>query len=277
MVIAEPKFDLPHERTADPLIEAVDLSVTYNGETALDQVTFSVERGDQVAIIGPNGAGKSTLIKAMLGLLRPSSGSVDVHVPRERIGYVAQNEAVDWNFPVTVRDVVMMGCARRIGWFKPPKREHQHIVDEALERVGLTAVQGRQIGELSGGQRRRVFIARALAQDAELLILDEPFSGVDSGAQADLMQVLERLNRDGLTILLSTHDLDLAFARFPKVMALKRSLIAYGEPQRVLNADTLSQLYGQRLLTWQDGREVSLFVDDHHCTCLLYTSDAADE
>ncbi len=266
MVIAEPKFDIPHERTADPLIEAVDLSVTYNGETALDQVTFSVERGDQVAIIGPNGAGKSTLIKAMLGLLRPSSGSVDVHVPRERIGYVAQNEAVDWNFPVTVRDVVMMGCARRIGWFKPPKREHQHIVDEALERVGMTAVQGRQIGELSGGQRRRVFIARALAQDAELLILDEPFSGVDSGAQADLMQVLERLNRDGLTILLSTHDLDLAFARFPKVMALKRSLIAYGEPQRVLNADTLSQLYGQRLLTWQDGREVSLFVDDHHCT-----------
>lgn len=262
--IARPHLLIDRARPA--LIEAHNLSVSYNGEPALDSVSFRVERGDQVAIIGPNGAGKSTLIKALLGLLRPSAGSIDMGAARERIGYVAQHEAVDWNFPVSVRDVVMMGCARRIGWFKPPKREHQRVVDQALDRVGMAHLGQRQIGELSGGQRRRAFIARALAQDAELLILDEPFSGVDSGAQADLMGVLDRLNADGLTILLSTHDLDLTFARFPKVMALKRALIAYGAPRDVLTTDTLSQLYGQRLVTWQDGQEVSLFVDDHHCT-----------
>jgi ABC-type Mn2+/Zn2+ transport system ATPase subunit len=260
-------IQIPQERAHPALIEARNLTVNYEGDdTALEDVSFRIDRGDQVAIIGPNGAGKSTLIKALLGLLRPSSGTFELNVPREHIGYVAQHEAVDWTFPVSVRDVVMMGCARRIGWFRPPKREHQHIVDQALARVGMTEYEHRQIGELSGGQRRRAFIARALAQDAEVLILDEPFSGVDSGAQADLMAVLDRLNRDGLTILLSTHDLDLTFGRFPKVLALKRTLIAYGEPQHVLTAETLSQLYGQRLVTWQNGREVSVFVDDHHCT-----------
>lgn len=259
-------IQIPQERVRPALIEACNLTVHYDGDTALEEVSFRIDRGDQVAIIGPNGAGKSTLIKALLGLVRPSSGTFELNVPREHIGYVAQHEAVDWTFPVSVRDVVMMGCARRIGWFRPPKREHQRIVDQALARVGMSDFQHRQIGELSGGQRRRAFIARALAQDAELLILDEPFSGVDSGAQADLMAVLDRLNRDGLTILLSTHDLDLTFGRFPKVLALKRTLIAYGEPQHVLTAETLSQLYGQRLVTWQNGREVSVFVDDHHCT-----------
>lgn len=247
------------------MIEARDLTVTYNGEPALERVSFRVERGDQVAIIGPNGAGKSTLIKVLLDLLRPAAGSVTVAVDRERIGYVAQHEAVDWNFPVTVRDVVLMGCARQIGWFRLPRREHHRIVDEALERVNMAHLSGRQIGELSGGQRRRAFIARALAQSAELLILDEPFNGVDAGAQADLMNVIDHLRRDGLTILLSTHDLDLTFSRFPKVMALKRTLIAYGEPARVLTAVTLSQLYGQRLITGQNGLPVNVFVDDHHC------------
>jgi ABC-type Mn2+/Zn2+ transport system ATPase subunit len=247
------------------MIEARSLSVMFDGELALEDVSFRVERGDQVALIGPNGAGKSTLIRVLLDLLRPSAGAVTVDAPRERIGYVAQHDAVDWRFPVTVRDVVLMGCARRIGWFRPPRREHQRIVDEALARVSMTEFGGRQIGELSGGQRRRAFIARALAQDAELLILDEPFSGVDSGVQADLMAVLDELNGSGLTILLSTHDLDLTFTRFPKVMALKRTLLAYGEPLRVLTAETLAQLYGQRMITGANGLPLNVFLDDHHC------------
>ncbi|MBE2269491.1 MAG: metal ABC transporter ATP-binding protein [Anaerolinea sp.] len=251
--------------SAAPLIQARDVTVVYNGETALDRLTFTVQPGDQVAIIGPNGAGKSTLIKTLLGFIRPSSGAVNIAIPRERIGYVAQNEAVDWNYPVTVQDVVMMGCARRIGWFRPPRREHWDLVHAALERVGMADLRQRQIGELSGGQRRRAFIARALAQEAELLILDEPFSGVDASAQASLMDVLDQLNAGGLTILLSTHDLDLAFARFSKVMALRRHLIAFGDPRAVLTADTLAHIYGHRVMTWQDGQEVAVFVDEHHC------------
>jgi ABC-type Mn2+/Zn2+ transport system ATPase subunit len=218
-----------------------------------------------VAIIGPNGAGKSTLLKALVGLVRVSAGEIHLSVPRERIGYVAQHEDVNWKFPVTVGDVVMMGCARRVGWLRPPRRDHWAIVRAALARVGMDGLIGRQIGELSGGQRRRAFIARALAQEAELQIMDEPMSGVDAAAQADLMGVLERLNADGLTILFSTHDLDLAFGRFDRVMALKQRLIAYGTPAEVLSTDVLSQVYGRRLVTWQDGAQISVFVDDHGC------------
>ena len=248
-----------------PILDVRDLTVQYNGEPAIDHISFSIYPGDRVAIIGPNGAGKSTLLKAALGLIRYQSGDIRLNIEPEQIGYVPQYEDVNWTFPVTVRDVVMMGCARQIGWFRAPRREQWQLVDEALRRVGMSDLSRRQVGELSGGQRRRVFIARALAQQAELLILDEPFSGVDTSVQADLMAVLERLNADGLTILLSTHDLDLAFGHFSKVMALHRKLIAYGAPDQVFTTETLTQVYGRRLITWQDGAQVSVFVDDHHC------------
>lgn len=254
-----------HVRTAAPVIRVRDLKVAYNGAPAVEDVSFDVYAGERVAIIGPNGAGKSTVIKAVLGLLQPRAGAVDVPGGRQRLGYVAQHEAVSWDFPVTVRDVVMMGRARHIGWLRPPRRADWQAVDAALVRVGLADLRGRQVGELSGGQRRRVFIARALAQEADTLLLDEPFSGVDASAQASIMDVLDALNADGLTIVLSTHDLGLAFRRFDRVLALRGRVIAYDTPAVVYRPEVLTQLYGGRLATWDDGQQVFVFVDDHNC------------
>jgi ABC-type Mn2+/Zn2+ transport system ATPase subunit len=257
----------PHLRTNSgaPTILAVrGLTVVYkDGEPAIQDVSCSVKAGERVAIIGPNGAGKSTLMKTMMGLLQPQTGTVDVE--RGLLGYVPQHESVDWDFPVTVREVALMGRTRRIGWFRRAGRADWDAVDAALARVGMGDLGDRQIGELSGGQRRRVFVARALAQDAKLLVLDEPFSGVDAGAQADLMDVLDRLNRDGLTILLSTHDLGLAFSRFDKIMALRRSVIAYGTKDEVYTPAVLAKLYGGQIAAWSEGGQLMLFADDHHC------------
>ncbi|MDZ4765630.1 MAG: metal ABC transporter ATP-binding protein [Chloroflexota bacterium] len=248
------------------VLDVRDLTVIYRGDPALQSVSFHVHAGERVAIIGPNGAGKSTLIKAIMGLIQPRSGVI-IHADEStgRLGYVPQHEGVDWDFPVTVRDVVMMGCARQIGWLRRPRREHHAAVAEALDRVGMSALATRQVGELSGGQRRRTFIARALAQRAEMLILDEPFSGVDASAQAELLDVLDALNADGLTILLSTHDLDMAYRRFDKVLALNRHAIAYGTPDQVYTADSLATLFGKQVTIWQDGKPVRAWLDDHGC------------
>ena len=251
-------------RSENSVISVSDLTVYYDGNLALDKVSVDIQAGERVAVIGPNGAGKSTLMKAIMGLLQARTGTVSVTDP-QRLGYVPQHEAVNWDFPVAVRDVVMMGQTRRIGWFRRPGQGHWQNVDAALARVGMVEFSGRQVGELSGGQRRRVFIARTLAQSADVLILDEPFSGVDASAQAEIMAVLDRLHADGLTIVLCTHDLGLAFNRFDKVLALNRHRIAYGPPDEVYTPQVLSQLYGGRLTTIQDGEQVTVFVDDHHC------------
>jgi ABC-type Mn2+/Zn2+ transport system ATPase subunit len=249
-----------------PILTVSGLTVIYNREPAIQNVSFEVQAGERVAIIGPNGAGKSTLIKTVMGLLQPQAGTVQVQGDtRFCLGYVPQNEGVDWDFPVTVREVVMMGRTRHIGWLRRAGRDQWAAVDAALDRVGMSELAGRQIGELSGGQKRRVFIARALAQQASILLLDEPFSGVDASAQADLMDVLDSLNRAGLTVILCTHDLGLAFSRFDRVMALRREIIAYGTPKTVYKPDVLAKLYGGQLATWQDGKQVMFFVDDHHC------------
>ena len=250
---------------APPIIDVRDVTVRYNGDAAIENITFQVEAGERVAIIGPNGAGKSTLISAILGLIRHQAGEITVKDDLQKLGYVPQHEDVNWNFPVTVGDVVMMGCLRQIPRFRPPTREHWQRVDEALEQVGMASFRERQVGELSGGQRRRVFIARALAMEANILLLDEPFSGVDASAQTDLMDVLDKLNAAGLTVVLSTHDLDLAFHRFDKVLALRQRVLAFGRPREVYQTDVLAQLYGKRLLAWQDGQQVSVFVDEHGC------------
>ena len=250
----------------EPALSVRELTVAYDNETAIDRVSFEVDAGDRVAIIGPNGAGKSTLIQTMMGLLRAQSGSVIIAGSgAQRLGYVPQHEGVNWDFPVTVRDAVMMGLVGKLGWLRWPGRGQWQRVETALTRVGLEQLADRQVGELSGGQRRRVFIARALVQAADILILDEPFSGVDTNAQSNLMDTLEHLNRDGITVILSTHDLNLAFQRFDKVMALRQRLIAYGAPDAVYTPDTLAQLYGGRLATWDDGRQVTVFLDDHNC------------
>jgi ABC-type Mn2+/Zn2+ transport system ATPase subunit len=250
---------------APPILEVRGLTVGYNHQPALEDISFEIRAGERVAIIGPNGAGKSTLIKTVMGLLQPQRGTITTADGDNLLGYVPQHEGVDWDFPATVRDVVMMGCVRQIGWLRWPRAQHWQQVHSALERVGMTDLAGRQIGELSGGQRRRVFIARALAQQARVLMLDEPFSGVDASAQGELMDVLDGLHQEGLTILLCTHDLALAFSRFDRVMALRRRMIAFGPPEVVYQPNILSQLYGGQLATWQDGKRVMVFVDDHHC------------
>lgn len=251
--------------TAAAVIRVRGLTVAYDGAPAVEDVSFDVRAGERVAVIGPNGAGKSTIIKAIMGLLPARAGTVDVAGGLQRLGYVPQHEAVSWDFPVTVRDVVMMGRARQIGWLRGPRRADWQAVDAALGRVGLADLRARQVGELSGGQRRRVFVARALAQEADTLLLDEPFSGVDASAQASIMDVLDALNADGLTIVLSTHDLGLAFRRFDRVLALRERVIAFDTPQAVYRPAVLAELYGSQLASWDDGQQVFVFVDDHHC------------
>ena len=246
----------------DSILTVDNLTVVYEQQVAVHDLCFDVPTGARVSVIGPNGAGKSTLMKAIMGLLPLQSGTIRCDAP---LGYVPQYEDVNWDFPVTVRDVVMMGRTRHIGWLRWPNSAHWKAVEKALDRVGMADLADRQVGELSGGQRRRVFIARALAQEAEVLVLDEPFSGVDARAEGEIMQVLDDLHTAGMTILLSTHDLDLAFQRFDRVMALHHHMVAYGPPAEVYNRATLAQLYGSRLATLEDGQQVNIFVDDHHC------------
>ncbi len=257
-----------HTRHAPILLTVQGLTVRYNGDVALDAVSFSIHAGDRVAIIGPNGAGKSTLMQAIMGLIQPQSGRVAIADPGiSRLGYVPQHQDVNWDFPVTVRDVVMMGRIRRIGWLRWPRKSDWAAVDAALARVQMTDLARRQIGELSGGQRQRVFIARALVQDVDTLLLDEPFSGVDVGAQSGLLAVLDTLHRDGLTILFSTHDLSLAFQRFDTVIALRGRLIASGTPPEVYTPETLTALYGGRVALVGADEQVTMFVDDPGCDC----------
>lgn len=249
------------------ILSVQQLSIDYDDSTpALNNVSFEICAGDKVAIIGPNGAGKSTLMKAIMGLIQTPRTS-KIEVDRHRLGYVPQHQTIDWSFPVTVRDVVMMGLTRQIGWLRFARKKHWQQVDAALKRVTMLAYGERQIGELSGGQQQRVFIARALAQQADTLLLDEPFAGVDIGAQADLLQVIDELNQEGLTILLSTHDLTLAFRRFTKVMALNQELVAFGTPDTIYNAETLKQLYGGAVTTMHDGGQTVVFVDEDSRCC----------
>ncbi|GAB4444061.1 MAG: metal ABC transporter ATP-binding protein [Anaerolineae bacterium] len=248
-----------------------DLSAGYPGARgAIQGVSFSVWRGERVGLVGPNGAGKSTLFKALVGLIPHDTGHVSIHgedcsTSHRMIGYVPQQEEIDWGFPVTVRDVVMMGRARRIGWLRWPRRRDWEAVDAMLESVGLAALRHRQIGQLSGGQRRRVFIARALAQATDVLLLDEPFSGVDAAAEEEIMETLDLLRARGVSVVLATHDLGMAVNEFDRLLLLNRQVIAYGAPAAVFNADTLKRAYGGRLGVIEEGQRTLVIVDEHGC------------
>jgi ABC-type Mn2+/Zn2+ transport system ATPase subunit len=243
-----------------------DLSAGYNGQRAIESLTFDVYQGERVGIIGPNGAGKSTLFKALVGLL-PHQGAISIRgascrASHTMIAYVPQHQAIDWNFPVNVWDVVMMGRARQIGYILPPRKRDREAVREALERVGMWAYHKRQIGELSGGQRRRVFVARALAQQASVLLLDEPFSGVDASAEGDIFQVLDVLREEGIAVLLATHNLVQAATHYDKLMMLNEGrMLAFGTPSEIYNPRNLGETFGQRIALWQDGREYVLVAD----------------
>ncbi len=240
-----------HSTPAEPLaLQVVGLSAGYAGNRhALDGASFCVEAGERVAVIGPNGAGKSTLFKAIVGTLPFTSGHIsvygeDCYHSHSHVGYVPQQNAIDWSFPVSVFDVVLMGRSRHIGWFRLPSRSDRALVRDILEHLGLAGLAQRQISELSGGQRRRVFIARALAQEARLMVLDEPFAGVDQGAEQEIIESLDVLTQQNITVLLSTHHMAQAGLRFDKVLLLKRKVLAFGVPETVLTRERLLEAYG---------------------------------
>jgi len=234
-----------------PILEIRDLTIRYDGKNALEDVSFQVQAGESVAIVGPNGAGKSTLFRAMVGLVQPSRGTTTTH--GAEIGYVTQRSAVDWTFPVTVHDVVMMGRIGKMGWLRWQRPLDREVVQRCLAQVGMLEYAGRQIGELSGGQQQRVFIARALAQEATILLMDEPFSGVDAPSQEAILEILNRLHNQGVTALVSTHDLNLAVERFDQLALLNQRLVAYGPPHEVVTPGTLAAAYGGQALWRGDG------------------------
>jgi len=238
-----------------------DLTVGYDGHIALEGVSFDVAAGERVAVVGPNGSGKSTLFKAMVGLLRPKRGGVKTD--GAEIGYVTQRSAVDWSFPVTVHDVVMMGRIGKMGWLRWQRPLDREIVRHSLAQVGMIAYANRQIGELSGGQQQRVFIARALAQEATILLMDEPFTGVDTPSQEVILDILCCLREQQVTVLVSTHDLNLAVERFDRLALLNRRLVAYGPPRQVITPETLAAAYGGQAV-WR-GADYAMVVGDIGC------------
>ena len=240
----------PHQ-PGTPILDVAGLTVRYNGRVALEDVSFELQTGEQVAVVGPNGAGKSTLLKAVAGVLAPTSGVVQVygHGPACHIciAYVPQRSLVDWTFPVTVSDVVMMGRIGRLGLLRRPgKRDHARV-QECLELVDIADLAKRQISELSGGQQQRMFIARALAQEAALMLMDEPLTGLDIPSQEGIFQILEMLRQRAVTVVIATHDLNQAAERFDRVMLLNRQLLGFGAPAQVFTRDRLTRAYGGQL------------------------------
>lgn len=230
------------------IIDVQDVSVRYGDVIAVESCNFTVDRNERVAVIGPNGAGKSSLFKAIVGLLPTYGGVIKINGETRRhhsnISYVPQHEMVDWRFPVNVWDVVMMGRSRHIGYVLPARRRDKSMVSEGLRQVGMYDLRYRQIGQLSGGQRRRVFIARALAQEANLLIMDEPFAGVDATTEQEIFEVLDTLRSLNVAVMIATHNLDQAATQYDKVLVINKRQIAFGTPEEVYTVANMQQAFG---------------------------------
>jgi ABC-type Mn2+/Zn2+ transport system ATPase subunit len=244
-----------------------DVTAGYGDRTALEDVSLDIARGSLVAVFGPNGGGKTTLLKLIAGILRPWTGTVGTlgvwagHAAG-RIAYVPQAELVDWSFPITVWNVAMMGRFPRLGPLRQPSRDDRDAVSAALKRVGMIDQSRTQIGRLSGGQRRRAFLARAIAAEPELYLLDEPVTGVDAPTEEDLMALLTVEAEVGRTVVATTHDLAAVSRHFAQVVAVNRRIIASGDVSLVRDPDILTRTYGGHLLVL-DGRAV-LLDDAHH-------------
>lgn len=243
------------------VLRVENLTVGYNGKQALVDVTFGVQPGERVAVVGPNGAGKTTLFKVLVGLLHPQSGRI--LTDGAEIGYVTQRSSVDWSFPVSVHDVVMMGRVGKMGWFRWQRPSDRDVVRRSLAQVGMSDYADRQIGELSGGQQQRVFIARALAQEATILLMDEPFAGVDVPSQEAIVEMLDRLRQRSVTVLVSTHDLNLAAEHFDRLALLNRRLIAFGPPREAITREFLAAAYGGQAV-WH-GDDYAVVLGDIGC------------
>lgn len=228
------------------------LNVSYNRKLVLWDVGVTIQPGRTTAIVGPNGAGKSTLLKAALGLIPASSGEISffggpLRKCRQRVAYVPQRESVDWDFPVNAREVVAMGLYRRIGWCLPVRSIHRRLADEALADVGMADFARRQISQLSGGQQQRVFLARALAQKADLYLMDEPFASVDAATEQAILAVLGRIKAAGGTVVCVHHDLETVSEYFDDAILLNMRVVAQGPVGEVMTPENLRKTYGARL------------------------------
>jgi len=230
-------------------LDVRDLTVSYGGAPALRSVRFSCGPGEVCGIVGPNGAGKSSLIKAVLGLVSADSGEIRVDgravdAVRSQIAYLPQRSEIDWDYPAVVSEVVTMGRYPHLGLGRRPRKRDHELVAEALDRVGMTDFAQRQIGELSGGQQQRVFLARALAQQARLLLLDEPFAGIDALTEQLLRRQIRQLRDEGATVVVVNHDLATVGGLYDRLLVLARRVVAYGPVHQVFNPQTISTAYG---------------------------------
>ncbi len=286
-------------RGAPSGIAASDVTVTYrNGHTALRHASFEIPPGTITALVGVNGAGKSTLFKAIMGFVPVASGEIRVlgmsvkeALKQNLIAYVPQAEEVDWNFPVLVEDVVMMGRYGHMNFLRIPSKHDHALVDGALARVGMTDYRKRQIGELSGGQRKRVFLARALAQEGQVILLDEPFTGVDVTTEEQIISLMRDLRAEGRVMLVSTHNLGSVTDFCDRTIFVKGTVIASGKTEDTFTEDNLKTAFGGALRHFvlsgtdlhddEDGREVKVITDDERPFVIYGTpkpgvSDARD-
>lgn len=291
-------LDLPRAPTAAGLVASLDVehvSVGYAGGTlALKDASFHLGPGTIAGLVGVNGAGKSTLFKAIMGFVTPSAGTVRIAglTAREAqrrglVAYVPQSEEVDWSFPVLVEDVVTMGRYGRMGFLRIPSREDRAKVDAALERVGMAAFRKRQIGELSGGQRKRVFLARALAQEGLVMLLDEPFTGVDVATEQAIVTLLRELKDDGHLMLVSTHNLGSVPEFCDEVVLVRRTIVAAGPTAATFNQANLEKAFGGVLRHFRiagpalhdddDRRSVTVLTDDERPVVFYGAERASDQ
>lgn len=254
-----------------PIIEVRDITVLRNDLVVLDSVSLDVHRGEFTAIVGPNGSGKTTLIKAILGLVKPDRGTIRVFgVPvsqlgehRSNIGYVPQIFDIDLNFPITVFEAVLMGTYGRIGVGRRPKPEHRAAAIAALEKVGVADLKDRSLARLSSGQRQRVFIARALANTPDLLVLDEPTTGVDVASTGNLYSLLRQLKNEGVTIVLVSHDIGVVAAYIDTIACLNVSMVAHCRPDEAVCKEALTEMYGCHVAYLHHGDAPHIVVEDH--------------
>jgi len=252
-----------------PAVSVNRLSAGYDHDPVIRDVSFELRTAERLAVVGPNGAGKSTLLKALAGLLDPMSGTIRIHghgpCSHICISYVPQRNQLDWRFPITLIDFVMLGRTRRIGPLRMPGARDRALVREALAAVELSSYAGRRIEALSGGQQQRLFIARALAQEAELILFDEPLVGLDVHTHQEVLDLITALQVRDVTILMSLHDLSIAAGRFDKILLLNRTQLGFGPPSEVLTETVLRKAYGSclRVVTGRDGAFV---VHDTACS-----------
>jgi len=242
------------QEVKNPIVETHLLGVVYDKKPAIWNVDFTLPSGKIIGIMGPNGSGKSTLLKAIMGVVEPNIGYAklfdkNIDEVREKVSYVPQRQSVDWDFPASVRDVVAMGRYSIKGVFKRLTKEDQEVIDRSLEQVNMQSFAHRQISQLSGGQQQRVFLARALAQEADLYLMDEPFAGVDASTEQSIIELLKTMKNAGKTLVVVHHDLHTAQDYFEWLVLMNTRLVASGPIEEVFNTETLNDAYGGQLTT----------------------------